>query len=129
MIIFWLLFLANSCTNETKSTESLFKSVTSQTDREDVTGRVYKEFQYEGETFKVFAPVNNNMTVEALGMTGFVAFSEVTHQYIGSGMSVQGHFDSPEKALEYVCKTMVNRSRRPDTEELADGLRSLFEKL
>ena len=124
-----MLFLSISCADRAKPEEQLSESIPSQEIFKDEDGRSYKHFQYEGETFKIFEPEHNKMIVEGLGMIGTVSYSDTTNQYTGAVLVMEVHFDTPKGALEYVCGAMIKKSRRPDSEELANGLRQFFENL
>ena len=122
-------FLSIACSDSAKPAEQLAESIPSEEIFEDEDGRSYKHFQYEGETFKIFEPEHKKMIVEGLGMIGIVSYSDTTNQYTGAVLVMEVHFDTPEGALEYVCRAMVKKSRQPDTEELANGLHRFFENL
>ena len=123
------LFLLISCSESGKTVDQASETIPLREILEDEDGRLYKHFQYEGETFKIFEPDNNKIIVEGLDMTGTVSFSEKTNQYTGAVLLMEVHFDTPTGALEYVCNRMIKRSRQPDQEELTKGLHQFFETL
>ena len=88
-----------------------------------------KIFKFEGEDFEVSEPKNCKIQVVGKGLTGEITINDATGTYREEVKGWGTEQPTLDRALNGVCRRILNRAAKESTETLCKGMDEFYESL
>lgn len=93
------------------------------------TKEAHKLYEYDGEKFELLKPKDGRMAVKGKELTAYVTAHKATGMYREDLEGWGSNHNTLKQAVDGACRRILNRSKKPSSDELIKEIDKFYESL